>query len=113
MKAMLDRHVIAESDDIVESGGYQYFPNSSVHMEWLERAAKTQSDLACPHGVQFYDVVIDGSRHGRAGVKTTPGRQGFSCRSASMVLAPCPGARRTLPAAHGFPTASYYQLRLG
>jgi uncharacterized protein (DUF427 family) len=66
MKAMLDRHVIAESDDIVESGGYQYFPNSSVHMEWLERAAKTQSDLACPHGVQFYDVVIDGVRHERA-----------------------------------------------
>ena len=66
MKAMLESHVIAESDDIVESGGYQYFPNSSVHMEWLEKAPKTASDLACPHGVQFYDVVIDGVRHDRA-----------------------------------------------
>jgi uncharacterized protein (DUF427 family) len=66
MKAMLESHVIAESDDIVESGGYHYFPISSVHMEWLEKAQKTASDLACPHGVQFYDVVIDGVRHDRA-----------------------------------------------
>ena len=65
MKATLERHVIAESDDIVESGGYQYFPNSRVHMDWLEKAAKTESDRACPHGVQFYDVVVDGVRHAR------------------------------------------------
>jgi uncharacterized protein (DUF427 family) len=66
MKAMLEHHVIAESDDIVESGGYQYFPDTSVHMEWLEKTPKTASDLACPHGVQFYDVVIGGARHERA-----------------------------------------------
>jgi uncharacterized protein (DUF427 family) len=66
MKAVLRQHVIAESDDIVESGGYHYFPSSSVHLEWLEKAPKTASDRACPHGVQFYDVVIDGSRHERA-----------------------------------------------
>jgi uncharacterized protein (DUF427 family) len=66
MKAMLERHVIAESDDIVENGGYHYFPSASVHMEWLEKASKTASDRACPHGVQFYDVVIGGSRHERA-----------------------------------------------
>ena len=66
MKAMLESHVVAESDDIVERGGYHYFPDSSVHMEWLERAPKTASDLECPHGVQFYDVVIDGVRHARA-----------------------------------------------
>lgn len=66
MKATLNDHVIAESDDIVESGGYQYFPQSSVHSEWLEKAAKTESDHACPHGVQFYDVVIDGARHPRS-----------------------------------------------
>jgi uncharacterized protein (DUF427 family) len=66
MKATLGSHVIAESNDIVESGGYQYFPTSSVRMEWLQKAAKTESDHACPHGVQFYDVVIDGERHERA-----------------------------------------------
>ena len=28
--------------------------------------AETESDLECPHGVQFYDVVINGTRHERA-----------------------------------------------
>jgi uncharacterized protein (DUF427 family) len=65
MKAILDGHVIAESDDVVECGGYEYFPSSSVRREWLEKAPKTESDRACPHGVQFYDVVIDGARHPR------------------------------------------------
>lgn len=66
MKAMLDQHVIADTDDIVENGGYQYFPRSAVHTEWLEKSPKTASDHACPHGVQFYDVVIEGVRHERA-----------------------------------------------
>ena len=65
MKATLDGKVIAESDDIVECRGYQYFPSPSVRMEWLEKTPKTESDCACPHGVQFYDVVIDGVRHAR------------------------------------------------
>ena len=66
MKAVLQGHVIAESDDLVESGGYQYFPATATRREWLEKAPKTASDHECPHGVQFYDVVIDGVRHGRA-----------------------------------------------
>jgi uncharacterized protein (DUF427 family) len=65
MKATLDGHQIAASDDIVVVGGYQYFPTSTVRMEWLEKALKTDSDRACPHGVQFYDVVVDGVRHAR------------------------------------------------
>jgi uncharacterized protein (DUF427 family) len=86
MKAVLDDHVIAESKDIVENGGYHYFPRTAVHMEWLEKAPKTVSDRACPHGVQFYDVVIDGSRHERAAwsyeapqpaMKAVAGRLGF------------------------------------
>lgn len=44
-QAMLKGHVIAESG---------------------KKAPKTQSDLECPHGVRFYDVVIDGARHERA-----------------------------------------------
>src|SRR6185503_8249832 len=66
MKARIKDRVIAASDDIVEEGGYAYFPNAHVRLEWLERAEKTASDLECPHGVQFYDVVIDGKRHERA-----------------------------------------------
>ena len=66
MKAVVDGHVVAESNDIVENGGYQYFPPSAVRIEWLENTPKTASDLECPHVVQFYDVVIDGVRHERA-----------------------------------------------
>jgi len=66
MKATLNGHVVAESDDTLEVDGYRYFPSASVRKEWLARAPKTESDRACPHGVQFYDVVIDGVRHERA-----------------------------------------------
>ena len=66
MKAVLQGKVIAQSDDIVEAAGYQYFPSAAVRTEWLQKAPKTESDLECPHGVQFYDVVIDGTRHERA-----------------------------------------------
>ena len=66
MKAMVDGHLIAESDEIVECHGYQYFPRAAVRMEWLEKAPRTDDDLECPHGVQFYDVVIAGVRHPRA-----------------------------------------------
>jgi len=66
MKAVVDGHVVAESADIVENGGYQYFPPAAVRLEWLKKTPKTASDLECPHGVQFYDVVIDGVRYARA-----------------------------------------------
>ena len=66
MKAVLKGRVIAESGDIVEESGYLYFPSAAVRLELLEKAEKTASDRACPHGVQFYDVVIDGKRHVRA-----------------------------------------------
>jgi uncharacterized protein (DUF427 family) len=65
MKAILKDHQIAASDDIVSVGGYEYFPPASVRREWLEKAPKTEHDLECPHGVQFYDVVINGERHVR------------------------------------------------
>jgi uncharacterized protein (DUF427 family) len=65
MKAVLDRHVIADSHDIVEDSGYQYFPASDVRLDWVEKSPKTAKDLECPHSVQFYDVVIGGERHER------------------------------------------------
>jgi uncharacterized protein (DUF427 family) len=66
MKATLGERVLAESDDIVEVDGYAYFPSTAVRREWLEASPKTASDRECPHGVQFYDVVVDGARHPRA-----------------------------------------------
>ena len=66
MKASVDGRVVAESIDIVACHGYQYFPRAAVRMDWLEKAEKTESDHACPHGVQFYDVDVDGRRHKRA-----------------------------------------------
>jgi uncharacterized protein (DUF427 family) len=66
MKATVDGQVVAESSDIVEDSGYQYFPRSAVRMDWLEKAEKTARDLECPHGVQFYDVVVGDKRHARA-----------------------------------------------
>jgi uncharacterized protein (DUF427 family) len=66
MRAKLNDQLIAESDDIVEEAGYLYFPSKVVRLDLLEKAEKTVSDRACPHGVQFYDVVIDGARHERA-----------------------------------------------
>ena len=65
MKAILDGHVLADSDDVVESGGYQYFRRGDVRMDLLEPAEKTPRDLQCPHGVRFFDAVIDGVRHER------------------------------------------------
>ena len=65
MKAILDGQQIAASDDIVETGGYHYFPPTSVRTEWMQKSPKTEHDLECPHGVQFYDVVVDGVRHAR------------------------------------------------
>ena len=65
MKATLNSHVITESNDIVGYDNYRYFRRADARMEWLEPADKTESDRACPHGVRFYDVVIDGMRHQR------------------------------------------------
>ena len=36
MQAILNGHKVAASDDIVETGGYAYFPRETVRMEWLE-----------------------------------------------------------------------------
>ena len=73
MKATLDGSVIAQSEDVVAAAGYDYFPPSAVRTELLEKAAQTAKDLECPHGVQFYDVVIGGKRFLRnAWVYETP-----------------------------------------
>jgi len=65
MQATLQTHLIADSDDVVDVGGYQYFPNGAVRMEFLQKSLRTPDDLKCPHGVQFYDVVVNGEQHAR------------------------------------------------
>jgi uncharacterized protein (DUF427 family) len=65
MQATLNDRVLAHSDDVVETGGYAYFPAGATRLEWLEKAPKTESDHACPHGVQFYDAVLDEVRYPR------------------------------------------------
>jgi uncharacterized protein (DUF427 family) len=66
MRAILNSHIIADSDDIEIGVGYKYFPASATRLDILQKAPKTEADLACPHTVQFYDVVIDGVRYERA-----------------------------------------------
>ena len=73
MKATLDGHVLAESGDVISAAGYDYFPAATVHTEFLEKSPVTAKDRECPHGVQFYDVVVDGRRYPRnAWVYETP-----------------------------------------
>ena len=56
MQAIWRGHLIADSDQTLELGGYPYFPPASVRMEFLHKAPKTAADDRCPHGVQFFDV---------------------------------------------------------
>jgi len=66
MKAVWRGKVIAESDRTLEMHGYRYFPREEVRMDLLKRADKTDSDRACPHGVQFYHVADGADRVERA-----------------------------------------------
>jgi len=66
MKATWRGKVIAESNRTREAHGYRYFPPESVRMDLLRKARKTKSDMACPHGVRFYDVVNGATRSKRA-----------------------------------------------
>jgi uncharacterized protein (DUF427 family) len=66
MKAIWQGQVIAESEQTRKVGGYTYFPREAVRMGLLHAAAKTESDLECPHGVQFYDVAQNATRSERA-----------------------------------------------
>jgi uncharacterized protein (DUF427 family) len=66
MKARWKGQIIADSAVTREAGGYEYFPRQSVRMDLLSVSPKTEEDLACPHGVQFYDVQHGGERSERA-----------------------------------------------
>ena len=65
-RAVWRGRVIAESDRTIEVKGYRYFPRDAVRLGLLQPAPKTENDLRCPHGVQFYDLVEDGDSSPRA-----------------------------------------------
>ena len=45
MKATLEGHVIAASDDVVDCDGYVYFPHATVRVDVLEKASKDRRRL--------------------------------------------------------------------
>ncbi len=57
MKAVWRGRVVADSEQTLEVDGYRYFPRAAVRMDMLRVTPKTDNDLECPHGVQFYDVT--------------------------------------------------------
>jgi len=59
--------------------GYDYFPLADARLDLLEKSPRTAKDLECPHGVQFYDVVIDGKPYPRNAwiyERPSPGNEG-------------------------------------
>jgi uncharacterized protein (DUF427 family) len=66
MKAIWRGRVIADSDRTLEVAGYRYFPRETVRMDLLRATPRTEDDLDCPHGVQFYDVAEGTARSERA-----------------------------------------------
>ena len=66
MRAIWRDQVIADSERTLEVGGYRYFPREAVHMDVLRASVRTDADRACPHGVQFYDLIDGAERSSRA-----------------------------------------------
>ena len=86
MKAMLKNKVVAESDDIVESGGYRYFPGLRRSRGLARKSGQDRVGPEADRGVQLLDVAVDRARHPRAAswsLEATPvdeagrGRFGF------------------------------------
>ena len=48
MKAIVDGRVVAQSNDVIECKGYQYFPRAAVRMDWLEKADKDRGRSRLP-----------------------------------------------------------------
>ncbi len=65
MRAIWQGEVLADSDATRRVDGYDYFPRDAVRMALLETTPRTADDLDCPHGVQFFDVVVGDERGAR------------------------------------------------
>mgnify|MGYP000676886389 CR=1 FL=1 len=55
------RRIWLKLDALQQAIGHRF-----ARLELLQQAEKSQSDLACPHGVRFYDVAKEASRSERA-----------------------------------------------
>ena len=42
MKAMVDGQVVAQSNDVVECKGYQYFPRTAVRLDLARKGGKNR-----------------------------------------------------------------------
>lgn len=65
MRAIWQNKVLAESGETVSLEGHEYFPPSSVKMEYLK---KSGGQYVCPWKgtADYYDVVVDGEVNGEA-----------------------------------------------
>lgn len=57
MHAIRNGQVVADTDKTEIGAGYDHFLASTTRLDLRGKAPKTEADLACPHNVQFYDVV--------------------------------------------------------
>ena len=62
MKAIWNKQIIAESDDVVKLEGNIYFPEESVQKTYLK---KSQTQTVCPWKgtASYYTVEVDGEKN--------------------------------------------------
>jgi len=60
MKAIWNKQVIAESDDIVTVEGNSYFPLESVNKEFLNQS-DTETDCHWKGTASYYSLQVDGT----------------------------------------------------
>jgi len=60
MKAIWNKQVIAESDDIVEVEGNSYFPIESVNQEYLKESS-AESVCSWKGKASYYSLEVDGA----------------------------------------------------
>ena len=67
MQATVDGRVVAQSDDVIECKGYQYFPRAAVRMDWLEKTDKDRPTTSPVRtACNSTTSIVAGARHARA-----------------------------------------------
>lgn len=65
MKAVWNKQVLAESDDIVELEGNQYFPKDSINEEFFERSPN-RSECPWKGTAYYFHLNVDGTENQNA-----------------------------------------------
>ena len=60
MKAIWNKKVLAESDDVIEVEGNQYFPKNSINEELFERSPN-KSECPWKGTAHYFHLNVDGS----------------------------------------------------